>query len=166
MFQSILVPVDGSEPSARAVALAVQVAQMTKARILFAHVINADLVILETGAAPFVDPQPAIDGLKKDGQDALAAATAEAKSAGVSADAEQVEGDPVKSIAALADKRTCDLIVMGSHGRRGLSRLFLGSVTEGVLRHSHVPVLCVRAEAHASTDAPSETPAAGSVVYP
>jgi len=149
MFESILVPVDGSEPSNRAVTLALQVAHVTSARVLFINAVNSEGIILETGGAPFVDPQPAIDQLTRDGSAALAAAAEGASAAGVTATTEQVEGEPVRRIVELADERGCSLIVMGSHGRSGIARLVLGSVTEGVLRHSHVPVLCIRSDAHA-----------------
>lgn len=82
------------------------------------------------------------------GKMALAAAADAAAALGVSATTEQVQGEPVHRIVEVADERGCDLIVMGSHGRSGLARLILGSVTDGVLRHAHVPVLCIREDAH------------------
>ena len=155
MFESILVPVDGSEPSKRAVELALKVAAMAKARVRFVNVVNSDALILDTEGAPFVDPEPAIDNLTDDGKAALGAASDAAAALGLSATTEQVQGEPVHRIVEVADEHGCDLIVMGSHGRSGLARLILGSVTDGVLRHAHVPVLCIREDATSAAPAPN-----------
>lgn len=161
MFESILVPVDGSAPSKRAVELALKVAAMTKARVRFINIVNSDALVLDTEGAPFVDPEPAIEHLTDDGKVALAAAADAASALGIGATTEQVQGEPVHRITELADEHGCDLIVMGSHGRTGLARLFLGSVADGVLRHANVPVLCIREDANASEDATAAASASG-----
>lgn len=55
-----------------------------------------------------------------------------------------IDGQPVDAITSYAVRNACDLIVMGSHGRSGLSRALLGSVAEGVLRHANIPVMIIR----------------------
>jgi nucleotide-binding universal stress UspA family protein len=62
-----------------------------------------------------------------------------------------VEGDPAGEIVQLAEETQCDLIVMGTHGRRGLSRLVMGSVAENVIRHAPCPVLTVKASVPAAS---------------
>lgn len=145
MFSSILVPVDGSGPADRAVGLALQVARATGARLWFVNVISDSEIVLDA-EAPLVNPQARIDVERSKADALLSAAAATAKASGVQADIECVEGEPIDRIVAFATERGCDLIAMGTHGRSGLARLLLGSVTEGVLRHSHVPVLCIREE--------------------
>ena len=70
----------------------------------------------------------------------------QATSGGVSADTCLEEGPSVTTILEVARDQHADLIVMGSHGRGGITRVLLGSVTEGVLRHTHVPVMVTRAK--------------------
>ena len=144
MFKHILVPVDGSSTSLLAVAKA---AELAKA-------FNSDVT-----AVYVVDPYP-FTGVGADfayGQaQYLSAATAEADTA-LNAVKQQMEqaGIPVKTLVGeghsvhdgvmqAAEATEADLIVMGSHGRKGLEKLVLGSVTQRVLGVSHIPVLVVR----------------------
>jgi len=145
MYDRILVPTDGSEISAAA----------EKAAIAFARAHGSEIVALAIG-----QPQPplasaeaamAIDpGL----DDEVLLATARQRAQHV-ADACAAAGvactplamldyAPAEAIVATADSQGCDLIFMGSHGRRGLSRLMAGSVTQKVLADAHVPVLVMR----------------------
>jgi nucleotide-binding universal stress UspA family protein len=144
IFEHLLVPVDGSEPSESAVDVAVAIAQQSGGEIIFCSVVNDAGIIAEVSEVPYADPTPAIDALTEAARDSLAAAAARAAAAHVASKTELVEGDPVSQIVRLADEGGADVIVMGSHGRRGLERLFLGSTTEGVLRSCTVPVLVIR----------------------
>jgi nucleotide-binding universal stress UspA family protein len=144
MFQRILVPVDGSAPSRDAVELAVATAAAVGGSLVFCSVVDSDRIVMECAAMPFVDPTPSIDGLKARANEALAAAVARAEGLNLRAESILKEGEPIKSVIAMAHLYGADLIVMGSHGRRGLQRLLLGSTTEGVLREADVPVLVVR----------------------
>jgi nucleotide-binding universal stress UspA family protein len=144
MFQRILVPVDGSGPSRDAVGLAVATAAAVGGSLVFCSVVDSDRIVMECAAMPFVDPTPSIEGLKARANEALAAAVARAESAGVRAERMLKEGEPVKTVLAVAHQYNADLILMGSHGRRGLQRLLLGSTTEGVLREADLPVLVMR----------------------
>ena len=144
MFKHILVPVDGSETSSKAVAKAVGLAKA------FGSVVTVLYVI---------DPYP-FTGVGADfayGQaQYLSAATAEAnqaldeakkvfEDAGVQVNTLLGEGHAVhEGIGRVLSSVDADLIVMGSHGRRGLEKLMLGSVTQRVLGVVHVPVLVVR----------------------
>jgi nucleotide-binding universal stress UspA family protein len=128
VFQQIVVPVDGSAPSDRSVELAVKLAADLGASLAFCSVIDgqddvAKLRIAET---------------------ALAVAATKAQQAGVAFQTRVLQGSVVDRILAFARESAGDLIVMGSHGRVGLERLVLGSVFEGILRESPLPVLVVR----------------------
>jgi len=144
MFKHILVPVDGSETAQKAAVKAAGLAQTYGSAVTVIYVI---------------DPYP-FTGLGSDfayGQaEYLAAAAAEAKEALAAARKVleplglKVQSEVVEAHAAwrgILDKGTAvgaDLIVMGSHGRRGVEKMILGSVTQSVLAHAHLPVLVVR----------------------
>jgi nucleotide-binding universal stress UspA family protein len=144
MYQRILVPVDGSGPSRDAVAIAIATAGAVGGSLVFVNVVDSDRIVMECAAMPFVDPTPTIEGMKSHGNEALAAAVARAEAEGVPVQSVLKEGEPLRSILELAHQYAAELIVMGSHGRRGLQRLLLGSTTEGVLRQTDIPVLVVR----------------------
>src|SRR5436309_13878905 len=143
MFKHILVPVDGSSTAGQAIDKAIAVAAAFKSAVTVIYVI---------------DPY-AFTGVGADfsyGQaEYLSAATAEANEAikhakqafqdhGITVTASVVEGHAIyRGILETAESVGADLLVMGSHGRRGLERLVLGSVTAQVLSHAHLPVLVV-----------------------
>ena len=144
MFKNILVPVDGSPTAALAIDKAIALAKAFDSAVTAIYVI---------------DPYP-FTGVGTDyayGQaQYLTAATAEAneaikgakqafEAAGVAVKTALVEGHAVyKGILETAESGGADLIVMGSHGRRGIEKLMLGSVAQRVVSHAHVPVLVVR----------------------
>ena len=149
MFKHILVPTDGSALSGKAVKQAVQMAQAFGARITALHVVPSYRpVVLDGGFF-----MPAIPELKKRLEEetskfskkVLAAARKVADKDGVQCDTVTVTGNiPYESIIKQAVKANCDLIVMASHGRRGLDGILLGSETQKVLTHSKIPVLVCR----------------------
>ncbi|WPC65086.1 universal stress protein [Rhodoferax ferrireducens] len=144
MFKHILVPVDGSPTAQLAVEKAIQLAKAFDSRVSTIFVI---------------DPYP-FTGVGTDfayGQaEYLSAATAEANTAvkvaktafmdaGVSVEASVIESHSAwRGVVQAAESMQADLIVMGSHGRSGLEKLVLGSVTQAVLSHTKLPVLVVR----------------------
>ena len=145
MYQSILVPLDGSAPSQRGLQQALGLARAFGARLLLLHVIDDFPQHLEL--APAEAWQRALQRLRERGEELLQAAAGLAAEAGVPADTRLVEigersvGDAIVEQARVSP---CQLIVMGTHGRRGLQRLAMGSDAEVVLRTSPVPVLLVR----------------------
>lgn len=149
MFRHILVPTDGSPPAARAARLAIRLARSSRARVTAIHVI-APFVPVEyaNGMAALPElysPSEYRRIARKEGDRMLERVAREASAAKVRCDTAVVESDPAwKSILANARSRRCDLIVMGTHGRRGLEALLLGSVTNKVLHHSTRPVLVCR----------------------
>jgi nucleotide-binding universal stress UspA family protein len=144
IFARILVPVDGSDQSARAIDLAIDVAKATGGELAFCHVVDRSRIAVETANIPFADPTPLIQEADSEGEKLLAAAAALATAAGLSATKCLCDGAPVDAILKAAHDEKIDLIVMGSHGRRGLERFVVGSTTEGLMRESDIPVLVVR----------------------
>jgi Universal stress protein UspA and related nucleotide-binding proteins len=146
MFQNILIPTDGSERSRGAVRMAVELAKLHGARITGVHVIpDYHLLIAYEGA---FDPitEERIEAEAKTRADAYLRQIEEmAAAAGVDCEAVCETSDhPYDAILRTADAKGCDLIVMTSHGRKGLAAVLLGSETRKVLTHAHVPVLVVR----------------------
>jgi nucleotide-binding universal stress UspA family protein len=145
-FNSVLVPYDGSEPARAALAQALALLQPS-ARLIVVTVVNEAPVMAETAAGTVVyDPGDLLDALDEEGRRYLAEAVSRCAGANVVPETDMVHDLPVPAILATAKKHGCDLIVMGTHARTGVERLFLGSTTEGVLRWSDVPVLTIRAE--------------------
>lgn len=148
MFKHILLPTDGSKLSDRAVVRGITLAKSLGARITFVNIVPEFRMIAdESFAVPMsiqVKGQYEKEARTRASQ-MLAPAAQRAAKAGLKSEAVVVMSDlPYKQIIEQARKRKCDLIVMASHGRRGLAGLLLGSETVKVLTHSKVPVLVVR----------------------
>jgi len=145
MYKHILCPVDGSPTSNIGMQEAIQLAKDQNAKLRFFHVIDTYVPILDM-AGDF-NVAYMIDILRQNGEKVIKKANAAAEKAGVAADAQTIEsigGRAASYIVAEAEKWPADLIVMGTHGLRGVSRLVMGSDAENVLRTSHVPVLLVK----------------------
>ena len=148
MFKHILLPTDGSKLSDRAVQRGIELAEALDARVTAVHVVPEFRMMADES---FVLPT-SVDLKSRYEKEAKARAlkmldkiAARAQAAGVAYEGVVVVGEtPYEHIIETARKRKCDLIMMASHGRRGLSALLLGSETSKVLTHSKVPVLVVR----------------------
>ena len=144
MFNHILVPADGSPDAHLAIEKAVAIAQAFKSTVTVIYVIDP-YAFTGVGADYSYGQAEYLSAATAEGQEALRVASAAFEAAGVSVNAAVVEGHTVyKGILETATKVGADLIVMGSHGRKGLERLVLGSVTSQVLSHAHLPILVVR----------------------
>lgn len=145
-FHHLLVPTDGSELSARAVRQAVDLARALNARLTLFHAQTA-LPISLVGVGELVDPatvETLIEAARNHTRQVLAEATAMAQEGGVNADSVSEEHPlPHQAIVAACQRLGCDLVVMASHGRRGIPGALLGSETQRVLNQSPVPVLVV-----------------------
>lgn len=143
MYDKILIPTDGSPTSDRAVEHALELAKTMSSAVTFLHVIENPLT---TGyATPQTLPYSAqlYEDLKLSGAEVLARAEAKAEDQGVTASSVMIENrDPAQAIADAAEEH--DLIVMGTHGRRGFNRWMFGSVAEGALRRGSKPFLLIR----------------------
>jgi nucleotide-binding universal stress UspA family protein len=146
MHSNILVAVDGSEASRHALAQAVELARRLAARLHIVHVV--DMGWLPLGPEVAIDIDALSAARRNAGEKILAEACDEARKAGFEVDAALIEtGTPdehvAEAIAGEAARRAADLLILGSHGRRGFQRLMLGSVAERAARLSPVPVLLV-----------------------
>ena len=152
MFKKILVAVDGSPTSNKGYKVAVELAKSVGAKLVVLHVIDERAVGIGLSASGFVAPayvEDVIAALRDAGRKVLAKAQREAQAKGQAIDAHLVEslGNGVAyTILAQAKKQQADLVVLGTHGRRGLARVVVGSDAETVLREAAVPVLLVRAK--------------------
>jgi nucleotide-binding universal stress UspA family protein len=145
MYGKILVPVDGSETSTRGLDEAIKIAKIQGSQLRLVHIVNEFILDITYSGGYF--PQNLIESLVKAGRSTLDAGESAAKKEGVKVDSvliESIGGRAGELIVAQANAWQPDLIVMGTHGRRGLARLALGSDAEQVLRMSPVPVLLVR----------------------
>lgn len=141
MYQTILMPTDGSQCSEAAIAHALELAQKLGSKVTFLYVLEDPTRNLWlTPEMPYVPEL--LQDLEGAAKAALDRAMALAQQAGVAAQTRQVSAKPVDGI--LEEAKNADLVVMGTHGRSGIDKMLLGSVTEGVLHRCHTPVLVVR----------------------
>ncbi|RDI70491.1 universal stress protein [Halopelagius longus] len=139
MYDRILVPTDGSEAARGAIRNAIDIASQYDATIHALYVVDSSVYAsVETGA------DLVVESLEEEGKKAIAEVTDRARAEGVSSESAVVSGSTHQSILDYADDHDIDLIVMGTHGRTGINRYLLGSVTEKIVRSSDVPVLTVR----------------------
>jgi nucleotide-binding universal stress UspA family protein len=148
MYKHILLPTDGSKLATTAVKQGIQLARSIGARVTIINVVPEFQMMMDEGfvlpTAPLVKKRFDEETSKRSNK-ILDEAKADATAAGVSCDGVTVRsGLPYEAIIKQAKKGKCDLIMMASHGRRGLSSILLGSETAKVLTHSTIPVLVVR----------------------
>lgn len=148
MYQHILIPTDGSELSQQAIEHGIALAKSVNAKVTVMTVTAPfQLFAIEPGIVTDTPEQYEKRAAALAAKD-LNAAMEVAKAARISCDIIRVEHEhPYRAIIDTAAQKSCDLIVMASHGRRGISAVVLGSETVKVLTHSAVPVLVVRARA-------------------
>ena len=147
MYKRILTPVDGSATSRRGLRAAIALAKGQRARLVILNVVDAMPVFASLEGVAAYDPG-ILEALKKGGRKILARAAADARKGGVAAKtvlAENLAGRVADVIVRQAKKQRSDLIVIGTHGRRGLTRMVMGSDAELVVRYAPAPVLLVRA---------------------
>jgi len=148
MYGKILVPVDGSETSKRGLAEACRLAKELGAGLRCLHVIDEHYLTANYIGVTYMPEL--IDKLRENGKEILKEASEQARMSGVKVESvlrESAERRVSGMIIDQAKTWAADLIVMGTHGRRGLSHLALGSDAESVVRNSPVPVLLVRSGA-------------------
>jgi len=146
MYQRILVPIDGSPTSNQALSTALQLAKDSQGRVRVIHVIDELAGISGYEYAGYSDEL--IRAMREAGNKILGDALDTAKAAGVEADSMLFDdfGQRLGETAADAAKRwNADLLVVGTHGRRGIGRMLLGSGAEQIIRLAPVPILVVRA---------------------
>lgn len=140
MYEEILVPTDGSPAVEAALDQALGIAELASARIHALYVVDTrDYNVLPESKWLSLE-----DELAGEGQETVAAVADRARAAGLAAETAVERGIPHEAILDYAHEAGIDLIVMGTHGRSGVDRFLLGSVTEKAIRRSDVPVLVVR----------------------
>lgn len=147
MYRHILIATDGSELAERAVTNGISLAKSLNAKV--------SVIVVEPSFDVFHVPESQVrqmaeafakhsEQIKKHAAGVLDRAAKTAQALGVACNKIQIEHDsPYEAIIAAANDNTCDLIVMASHGRSGISAVLLGSVTNKVLTHTKIPVLVV-----------------------
>jgi nucleotide-binding universal stress UspA family protein len=142
MFKHVLLPTDGSKLSDDAIRMGVQLAKTVNAKVTGFyvmpefHVFTYKTEMLEDTKREFATDS------KAHAAQYLSVIETAAKAAGVTCDiASTTDDHPYEAIIKAATQRECDLIVMASHGRKGVQAVLLGSETQKVLTHSHIPVL-------------------------
>jgi nucleotide-binding universal stress UspA family protein len=141
MYDDVLFPTDGSEGAAAALGHAIDHALTYEATLHVLYVIEETAPTVETGTPELLEE------LEQEGERILEDARAEAKAAGLESIRGSIAGGaPYRRILDYVDEHDVDLVVMGTHGRRGVDRYLLGSVAEKVVRTATCPVMTVRAD--------------------
>jgi len=144
MFTHILVPIDGSAPSMQAIDKAAGLAKAFGSKVTVLYAIDP-YPFTGVGADFALGQDQYLGAARTEADAAINAAGERLQAAGIAADTRVVEAHTVwRGILETADKLGADLLVMGSHGRRGLEKLVLGSVTQSVLSHTKITTLVVR----------------------
>ncbi len=155
MYAKILVPVDGSQASTAGLTEAIKIAKSQGSELRLVHIVND--AIVDAGFGSGVYATDALEVLRKMGRNILDAAEATARRDGVKTNSTLLEsvGAPASDLILNEAKAwSADVVVMGTHGRRGLARLVMGSDAESVVRACTVPVLLVRGQTKQKTVAP------------
>jgi len=145
MFKNIFLPTDGSDLSRKAVLYGVQLAKLTGGKVTV-FTVRAPYVVSSMDFGSAIGTQEQFDEeTKASANRALEQARMAGEAAGISVEAvQEIHDQPFRAIVDSATANHCDLIVMASHGRRGVSALLLGSETNKVLTHTKIPVLVYR----------------------
>jgi nucleotide-binding universal stress UspA family protein len=151
VFERILVPVDASAVSGKALDFAIERAKLHNSKITVAFAVNR-LAVSGAMGVPYgyVDPTPLLLALDAEADAVLSSAEAVTRDAGVRVKRVKLDGPPGQAILALVRQTNPDVIVMGTHGRRGFERFALGSTAEEVIRAASIPVFLIPQRATAS----------------
>ena len=140
MYTHILIPTDGSALAGKGVQHGVALAKRIGAKVTILTVLPPDMITADREVDEIRKASK-----QKHAEEVLGAVATQTQTAGVACETIQVEHEhPYQAIINAADSKGCDLIVMASHGRRGISAIVLGSETVKVLTHCKIPVLVYR----------------------
>ncbi|MGV8143959.1 MAG: universal stress protein [Methanothermobacter sp.] len=131
MFNKIMVPTDGSEFALRAEDIAISIAEKFQSRIVAVHIIDEKLIY------PFED-------LEEEGKKILEKTYLKADKQGVKADQVLIVGNPTHDMAKIVEKTDADMMVIGTHGKTGLTKILMGSVAENAIKTVKIPILLVK----------------------
>lgn len=146
MSETVLLPIDGSDPADAALSFALE--NLPEAHFVVFHAIDPTDVPYDNSPEAITEEfwSRRVEDARARSEELLSEAEVRVREAGVEATIESETGPPARTILDAADERDVDQIVIGSHGRTGLERVFLGSVAETVLRRSPVPVTVVHGD--------------------
>lgn len=144
-FQRILVPTDGTEAAHEAARVGVELAEPLGATLVFLGVADVSLATSNTYIAS-ADEGRVIAKLREEAEENVGRISDEISSTAVNYETVVEEGVPEETIVEYAENDDIDLVVMGTHGRRGIEWFLMGSVTERVLQTASMPVMRVREE--------------------
>lgn len=145
MYSKILVPLDGGKTSERALREAVALAKLTRGRLALLHVVDDYPMMVEMSAA--INFDAVLRQLRTQGEEIVEKGRVMAAAEGVEADTsvtDITQGRVADAILKAVDSTHSDLVVMGTHGRRGFNHLVMGSDAEAVVRQCKVPVMVLR----------------------
>lgn len=145
MYSRILVPVDGSAPAEAGLREAIRLAVAARSKVVVLNVVNEFPILLDPVA--MADYTVVLAAIRHAGEEIVAKAAKAVSDAGLDCETVVIDATSGPASTVIVEQvvaRHCDLIVMGTHGRRGMKRLALGSDAEVVVRHSPVPVLLVK----------------------
>jgi nucleotide-binding universal stress UspA family protein len=146
MYARILLPVDGSDVSSHAAEQGFKLALLLGSEVILLYVIDVAITTLPDAESSLANYEVLRKTFKEHGEKFLGSLAASGRESGVKVETVIAEGDVHNEIIKYADEKKAGLIVMGTHGRRGLNRLLLGSVAESVARRAHCAVLLIRPE--------------------
>jgi nucleotide-binding universal stress UspA family protein len=152
-FRSVLVALDGSAAADAALGLALRLVA-PDGEVVIAHAIDRPKVVAECVSPYGGDPTPAFDALEADERDIFEKAGARSRAGKIRFSTVSLDGSPSACIASLARGRKVDAIAMGTHGRGGLARIFLGSTAAGVLHEVEVPTFVLHEQSAVTGDGP------------
>jgi nucleotide-binding universal stress UspA family protein len=138
MYETILLPTDGSEASKAAYDHAMEIAERFDATLHVLYVADTT----EYSTVTFEDN--VVDSLEREGKQVVDGVVEDAEARGVDAVGVVMQGGAYETIQSYVDENDVDMVVMGTHGRSGFDRIVLGSVTEHVVRTADVPVVTAR----------------------
>ena len=148
MYKRILVPIDGSPTSNLGLNEAIKLAKDQGAKLRLFHLVD-EYIVVSTPDGVMLDTGDLLESMRQGGKKIIEKAEALAKRNGVTPESVMIEsfgGRAADFIVKQANKWKADLIVLGTHGRRGVKRLVMGSDAEEVIRRTRVPVLLVRSK--------------------
>jgi nucleotide-binding universal stress UspA family protein len=131
MFQRILIPSDGSKCSLKAEDVAISIAQKFDSHLMVVHIIDEKLI------NPF-------EVLEEEGNKILDEAALKAREHKMEAEKILIVGNPVHDMVKITEKTRADLLIIGTHGKSGISKILMGSVAENAMKHVKIPILLVK----------------------
>ena len=144
-YKHLLVAVDFSEPSIKALDTALELAVRLGAHLTIVHTVVKVAQSVSMNGGPGYDV-PLFEKEIKESRAAIEKLLKEKNKEGVKTEIIIESGAAEEEINRIADEKGADMLILGTHGRKGMEKLFLGSVAEEVLRNSHLPFLCVRSK--------------------